>query len=194
MSQPAGLPPRLRRASVLRPSLCSGFQNSWYTLGVNLQAPCFRFPPFPSIPLLSSESAPWNHQALTLTGHFGSSRGPVKPRLPVWSGGEWGRCGQQTLSRQAEARCGQAQRGRKLAREQVDQGPLQAAVSQGSSNRAGRAPGGTLSGQGPAWEPGSGWVRGPVLQDPSVQAPGPPWPAHSHHRSQPGRSSSPPAE
>lgn len=135
MNKPAGLPSMtMATASVPRPSPYPGFQNSWYSLGINLQthAPGFCFPPFPSIPLLSSESAPCESPGPDLTGHLVHLGGPVKPCHPVraWRGGA-GVDG-QTLSRQAEARHGQARRGRRLARVQGDQGPLEAAVSQGS--------------------------------------------------------------
>lgn len=132
MSQPTGLPPlTVAAASVPRPSPYPGFQNSWYTLGINLQTPASSHPSLPF-----HFSAPNQLLGITrLRPHraLGSSQGPVKPRLPVQAWRGEGRCRRQTVSRQAEARCGQAQRGRRLAREQGDQGPLEAAVSQSSS-------------------------------------------------------------
>lgn len=180
MNQPAGLPSvTTATASVPRPSPYPGFQNSWYSLGINLQthAPGFCFPPFPSIPLLSSESAPWESPGPDLTGHLVHLGGPVKPRLPVraWRGGA--HVDGQTLSRQAEARHGQARRGRRLARVQGDQGPLEAAVSQGSSNRAGR---------GSPGEPSGGRAQRGSLALAGSEAQGPPRSDWSRHQGSPG--------
>ena len=67
MSQPAGLPPDYGCSfspEALPISWVSELLvHSWHQLTDS----CF-FPPFPSIPLLSSESAPWNHQAPTSQG------------------------------------------------------------------------------------------------------------------------------
>lgn len=186
MNQPAGLlSVSTATASVPRPSQYPGFQSSWYSLGINLQthAPDFCFPPFPSIPLLSSESDPCESPGPDLTGHSVHLGALSSHAFQSERGGE----GQVWMGRQAEARRGQARRGRRLAGVQVARVPWrQLSAEAALTGQAGvpRGPSGGRAQRGSLALAGSEARGPPDPAGPGARASGPgSRRAHSCHQS-----------